>query len=293
MAVVLTGGTGLVGRAVLKALIDAGQDVTAIVRSQESADAVEKAGATAVLGDITDTAWLSRQFAAADGAIHTASPGDASSADFDTAVVNAAVAAYQGTGKPFVHTSGVWVYGAGSDITEHTPFDPPQLTAWRADVEKILLDEESVRGVVVAPAVVYGSGQGLPNLISQPADNGDFPLVGDGTQHWATVSADQLADLYVRAFSHPDARGYYIGANNDHPTVLELAEAAAVAAGSGHVVPESGQDSRDRLFAPLVDALLLDQVVSTATRSRTELGWIPSGASLADEIRNGSYRRHG
>jgi nucleoside-diphosphate-sugar epimerase len=292
MTVVLTGGTGLVGRAVLRALIEAGHEVTAIVRSRESADAVEKDGATSVLGDITDAAWSSRQFAAADGAIHTASPGDATSADFDTAVVNAAVTAYQGSGKPFVHTSGVWVYGAGSGITEDTPFDPPELTAWRTGVERILLDVESVRGVVVAPGVVYGSGQGLPNLVTQPADNGDFPLIGDGAQHWATVSADQLADLYVRAFEHRDARGYYIGVNDDHPTVRELAEAAAGAAGSGAVVPESDQVSRGRLFAPLVDALLLDQVVSTSIRSRTELGWIPSGASLVDEIRDAAYRSH-
>jgi nucleoside-diphosphate-sugar epimerase len=310
--VVLTGGTGLVGSAVLRALIEAGHEVTAIVRSQDSADAVEKAGATSAIGELTDTAWLSAQFAAADGAIHTASPGDATSVDFDTAVVNAAVAAYRGTGKPFVHTGGVWVYGAGAAITEATPFDPPALTAWRADVEKILLDEDSVRGVVIAPAVVYGAGQGLPNLVTQPDDNGDFRLIGDGAQHWATVSADELGDLYVLALVNPDARGYYIGANDDHPTVRDLAEAAAAfaasgtaaagsgaeaaaasgtaaAAASGAVVAESAQDSRDRLFAPLVDALLLDQVVSATSRARTELGWRPAGASLLEEIRSGAY----
>jgi nucleoside-diphosphate-sugar epimerase len=309
--VAMTGGTGLVGSAVLRALIEAGHEVTAIVRSRDSADAVEKAGATSAIGDLTDAAWLSAQFAAADGAIHTASPGDATSVDFDTAVVNAAVAAYRGTGKPFVHTGGVWVYGAGSAITEQTPFDPPALTAWRADVEKILLDEDSVRGVVIAPAVVYGAGQGLPNLVTQRDANGDFRLIGDGAQHWATVGADELSGLYVLAFVNPDARGYYIGANDDHPTVRDLAEAAAAFAGSeaavgsgpaaaaepgadappgsGAVVAESAQDSRDRLFAPLVDALLLDQVVSATSRARTELGWRPSGPSLIEEIRNGAY----
>jgi nucleoside-diphosphate-sugar epimerase len=292
MTVVLTGGTGLVGSAVLRALIEAGHEVTAIVRSQDSGDTVEKAGATAVIGDVTDTTWLSAQLAAADGAIHTASPGDATSADFDTAVLNAAVTAYRGTGKPFVHTGGVWVYGAGSDITEATPFAAPALTAWRADVEKILLDEDSVRGVVVAPAVVYGAGQGLANLVTQPDANGDFRLIGDGAQHWATVSADQLSSLYVLALTNPDAHGYYIGANDDHPTVRDLAEAAAASTGSGTVVAESAQDGRDRLFAPLVDALLLDQVVSAASRARTELGWLPTGPSLVEEIRNGAYASH-
>jgi nucleoside-diphosphate-sugar epimerase len=287
--VMLTGGTGLVGGAVLRALIEAGHEVTAIVRSRDSADTVEKAGATAVIGDLTDTAWLSAQLAAADGAIHTASPGDATSVDFDTAVLDAAVGAYRGTGKPFVHTGGAWVYGSGADLSEDTPFDPPALTAWRAGVERILLDEDSVRGVVVAPAIVYGAGRGLPNLVTQPDPNGEFRLVGDGSQHWGTVSADQLADVYVRALLNPAARGYYIAANDDHPTVRELAEAAATAAGSGTVVAESDDDSRARLFPPLVDALLLDQIISTSSRARTELGWHPSGPSLVEEIRGGAY----
>jgi nucleoside-diphosphate-sugar epimerase len=289
MAVVLTGGTGLVGSAVLRALLAAGHDVTAIVRSDTSATKVSSAGATPVIGDITDTEWLQAQFAAADGAIHTASPGDATSADFDTAVVHAAVSAYSGTGKPFVHTGGVWVYGSGADITEATAKNPPALTAWRPAVEQLLL-EADLRGVVIEPAVVYGGGQGLPALLSTPDDDGNIRLVGDGSQHWATVSADQIAALYVLAYENDDARGYYIGANDEHPTVAELGAAAAAGAGTGDVVPETPQASRDRLFAPLVDALLLDQMVGPDTRSRTELGWRPTGPSLVDELSDGSYR---
>jgi nucleoside-diphosphate-sugar epimerase len=36
-----------------------------------------------VVGDITDTDWLTAQLSGVDGAIHTASPGDASSAAVD------------------------------------------------------------------------------------------------------------------------------------------------------------------------------------------------------------------
>ncbi len=288
MTVVLTGGTGLIGSAVLRALLAAGHEVTAIVRSDASAATVSAAGASAVKGELTNTAWLRDQLAAADGAIHTASPGDATSADFDTAVVAAAVAAYDGTGKPFVHTGGIWVYGSGTDITEDTPFDPPALTSWRTSVEKRLLDTDSLRGVVVEPGIVYGTGQGLPGLLTQPDDAGNFRLIGDGAQHWTTVSAEQIADLYLRAYENPDARGYYIGANDDQPTVRELVEAAAAAAGTGDVIAETADESRGRLFAPLVDALLLDQVAGIG-RARKELGWQPGGAALIEEFRSGSY----
>ena len=48
----------------------------------------------------------------ADGAIHTASPGDATSEDLDSAVVDAVTDAFAGTGKPYLQISGLWIYGA-------------------------------------------------------------------------------------------------------------------------------------------------------------------------------------
>lgn len=285
MSVVLTGGTGLVGSAVLQALVDSGHDVSAIVRSDSSAEAVDAAGATPVLGDLTDADWLQARLAAADGAIHAASPGDATSAEFDRAVAQAAVAAFAGTGKAYVHTGGVWVYGANPDITEDTAFDPPALTAWREEVERLVLGADGVRGVIVVPAVVYGNGQGLPALLSNPDASGDYRLIGDGSQRWATVSADQIGDLYVRAYDNSDARGYYLGANADHPTVRELGETAA---GSGTVVAETIGQSQARLGELLADALLLDQV-ARGDRARSELGWNPTGPSLIEEFRSGSY----
>lgn len=286
MAVVLTGGTGLVGEAVLRALLASGHEVTALVRSDDSAAAVTKTGATtAVVGDITDGAWLRGQVEGSDGFVHTASPGDASSADFDRAVAQAAVAALQGTGKPFVHTGGAWVWGSGTGLREDDAFDAPTLTAWRAEVERLVLDADGVRGVVVAPGVVYGGGAGIPAILTTPDDSGSFRLIGDGTQHWTTVSADQVADLYVRVVEDDSATGYYIGVNDDTPTVREIAEAAASA--GGDVVTETADESRARLGDLFAEALLLDQQVSNAKAKK--LGWAPSGASLVDEARSGSY----
>ena len=67
----------------------------------------------------------------ADGAIHTASPGDATSADLDSAVADAVIDAFAGTGKPYLQISGLWIYGANRSITEESPFDAPALVAWK------------------------------------------------------------------------------------------------------------------------------------------------------------------
>jgi nucleoside-diphosphate-sugar epimerase len=289
MHVLLTGGTGFVGSAVLNALLAEGHDVTAIARSEQSAKVLDAAGATAVIGDITDIAWFTAQLAAVDGAIHTASPNDATSPDFDRAAGTAAVQAYSGTGKPYVHTSGVWVYGSGDDLTEQSPYNAPPITAWREDVAKLVLSAEGARVSIVVPGIVYGGGKGIPNVITSAprTDDGALLLVGDGEQHWATVHADDLADLYVRALTNGLDGAYYLGVSG-HPTVRELGEAAARAVGATGVAADTVENTRARFGEAFADALLLNQYV-TGTRGQTELGWAPHRASLADELEHGSY----
>ena len=54
MKVFLTGATGYIGSAVLRALLANGHVVTAAVRSEEKAAIVREAGAKAVVVDLTD-----------------------------------------------------------------------------------------------------------------------------------------------------------------------------------------------------------------------------------------------
>ncbi len=130
MKVALTGAAGFVGSHVLTELIEHGHQVTALVRDAAHADAVTARGATSAVVDLHDRPTVVRLLSAADGAVHTASPGDATSADIDSAVVDAAIDAYAGTGKPYVQISGTWVYGANPSISEQSPFNAPALVAW-------------------------------------------------------------------------------------------------------------------------------------------------------------------
>ncbi|MCW2530029.1 MAG: NAD-dependent epimerase/dehydratase [Pseudonocardiales bacterium] len=289
MNVFLTGGTGFVGGAVLRALLSHGHQVTALARSEGSAAALSAAGATALIGDITDVRWLSEQLVPVDAAIHTASPGGPDSAAVDTAIATAVARAFAGSGKVYLHTGGIWVYGNNLDISEESPLDPPELTAWRADVEKIALETDGARVVVIVPGIVYGEGKGIPTMIAgAPRDeSGALHLIGDGAQHWTTVHTDDLADLYLLALEDPAADGYLVAANDDRPTVRELTLAAADAAGHVAIVAESNDESRARFGALFADALLLDQ--HSSARKARSLGWEPKSISLAEDLRAGSY----
>lgn len=296
MSVFLTGATGYIGTAVLARLIEEGHDVTALVRSSDKAHIVEAAGATALVGDITDTAMLTRTAAESDGVIHTANTGDKDAGAVDAAVAEAVIAALAGSGKAYVHTGGIWTFGSNPAITEDSIEQPPALTAWRPAIEQRVRAAEGIRGIVVVPAVVYGHGAGLPNLfVNAPRSEGASPalrLIGDGSQHWTTVHVDDLAALYVLAYETASAGAVYIGASGQNPTVRELGEAAAAAASvSGGVEAETPDATRERLGAAFADALLLDQQ-ATGTGGRIDLGWEPNGPSLLEELSTGSYAPH-
>ncbi|GIT79119.1 NAD-dependent epimerase [Leifsonia sp. LS1] len=288
MSILLTGATGYIGTSVLPRLIEEGHSVTALVRDAAKAEIVEAAGATALVGDATDGDLVARAALESDGVIHLAS-----GQDVDPAFIAAVLRGLEGSGKPFVHTGGIWTYGSNDDITEESPAAPPALTAWRGANEAVVLGAAGVRGMVVVPSIVYGHGAGLARVVvDAPRGDGAAPalhLIGDGAQHWATVHVDDLAQLYVLALENGDAGQVYLGAGGANPTVRELGEAAASAAGlAGGVVAETADETSERLGAGLTEALLLDQR-SRGSKARIDLGWEPNGASLLDEIVSGSY----
>lgn len=249
MKVFLTGGTGFIGSAVLAELVGSGHEVVALARSEASAGKVEAAGARAVLGELTDGEVLAREASSADGMIHTASPGDATNAAVDTAVLDAVLPALAGSGKPYLQTAGTWIHGSGDDITEETPFDPPPIVAWRpAVVERVrAAANDGVRSVVISPANVYGYGKGIPTLLSNgPLAGGDEPalLYPGRDQHFSNVYVEDIATLYMLALSEAAPGSYYLGTSGENPSVRDVAVAASKTRGlDGRVEPEAPEDA--------------------------------------------------
>ena len=292
MDVVLTGATGFIGSHVLADLYKHGHEVTALVRDDAQAEAVAARGATPVVVDLYDRPTVARLLGRADGAIHTASPGDATSANLDSAVADAVIDAFGGTGKPYLQISGLWIYGANPAITEASPINAPAMVAWKEPIERRVLGATGMRGVVLVSGVAYGDGGGgIPGLLlgSPRDDAGRLIMLGTGQQHWSTVHAADLADVFRRVLEDESAHGRYVIGNGLNLTVAELTEAAAVAAGAPGAVPGSDGEARGRLGDYFAEVLLLDQGTDAA-RARAELGWHPTHPSLADEFRHGSYR---
>jgi nucleoside-diphosphate-sugar epimerase len=210
----------------------------------------------------------------------------------DSAVVDAVIEAFDGTGNPYLHITGAWVYGDNTQISEESPIDAPAMVSWKETIARRALDATDMRGVVIAPGVAYGdAGGGVPGvLLGSPRDDaGNLIMLGTGQQHWATVHVADLADFFRRALENDSARGHYVIGDGLNPTVAELTEAAAVATGAPGAVPGSDEEARTRLGDYFAEVLLLDQGTDAA-KARADLDWRPTHPGLVDEFRNGSYR---
>lgn len=296
----ITGASGYIGGSLAAALTEAGHDVSGLVRSAESAAALEKRGIATVRGTLDDAAVLSDAVRATDVTVNAAN------ADHRAAAM-AMVEALRGSGKAFIHTSGSSIVGSpacgelvATAFDEDTPFTPSPARAARVAIDKMVRDAvgQGVRSVVIAPSLIYGRGRGLnphsmqvPWLIALAKKSGIAKHIGSGENRWSNVHIDDLVALYLLAIEKPPAGAFYFAENGEN-SMLEICEAinrmlgfgsatqsmtieeAAAEWGEGAAENTMGSNSRVR-----------------AKRARAELGWQPQGPSLIEEIERGCYAR--
>src|ERR1051326_8027575 len=72
MDVFVTGATGVLGRAAIPRLVDAGHRVRGLVRSEQNAALLRHLGVEPAHADLFDTAWLEEPVAGCDAILHLA-----------------------------------------------------------------------------------------------------------------------------------------------------------------------------------------------------------------------------
>jgi nucleoside-diphosphate-sugar epimerase len=288
MKILLTGATGYIGSAVAEALRRAGHEVVGLARSDEAAQRLKAKNIQSVRGDLSDTGTLSAAAREADAVIHTALPHSPEAASIDRNAVEAITAALEGTNKPFIYTSGIWVYGSTGDrvATEETPLNPAPMVAWRPADEQLALGAGSrgVRSCVIRPGIVYGRDGGIiGGMVQEARDKGFVRFVGAGENRWPQVHVEDLAELYVLAMERAPAGTLINAASGESVYVRDVAEAASRAGGAkGNVRAWPLEDARETLGG-YADALALDQQVS-GKRAEELLGWKPAAVSLIEDL---------
>lgn len=289
--VFVTGGTGYIGRSVVRQLVDAGHKVSGLTHRREGLDELRALGATAVPGDVRSPDGWRTEASQADVLIHLAEVAGADRAAADRAAVETMLWAVHREESPrgsvprvVIYTSGCFVLGpAGAEpADESAPLQPPELVAFRPANEQLVLRSSSddVATAVIRPGMVFGGGQGLiGDFFATAVDEGAARYVGDGANRWSPIYREDVARLY-RLVSELRAGGIFHAVDGTATPVSVLARSASTAAGRAgrtHAVPLA--EAR-RSMGALADALVMDQaLVSARTR---ELGWQPEQAPFTE-----------
>jgi nucleoside-diphosphate-sugar epimerase len=290
MRVFITGGSGLIGSAVVAELLDNGHSVLALARSDASAQAVEAAGAQPVRGGLADLDVLRAGAAQADGVIHLAFANDFSSAE---AVVNAVAEesaaidtlgqALVGSDRPFVVCSGTPAApGRPSTEADAIPTEGPVGGRGRSVNGALALASQGVRSSAVRlPRTVHNEGNGgfagmLTRIARQSGVSG-YP--GDGTQRWPAVHALDAAVLFRLALEKAEAGTAW------HAVADEGDQVRDIAAVIGRRLGVPVQPVPAETYGALGPIFAADQPASSA-HTRQALGWEPKHPSLLADLEN-------
>lgn len=275
MRILITGATGYIGSAVAAALARSGHKIAALVRS---ADKLAGKGYEPIVGDLRRHDSFVGAVRSSDAVVHMAFDYSPDGGAADQAAIEAMLRVAHG---PFIYTSGVWVLGntGGKSADERATPNPVPVVAWRPAVEKLVRKFEM--GMVIRPGCVYGGKGGMFANFWKQAEAGAVSIVGDGTNRWAKIHRDDLADLYVKLIDKRPLGMYYHATDGDESTMRQAAEAMLKAAGKEGTVATVPADQARSTLGPLVDGLVLDQRVSSE-KAKRELLWSPKKSFLRD-----------
>jgi dihydroflavonol-4-reductase len=246
--IVVTGGAGLVGRAVVRVLRERGDTVVALVRDPRRAEHLAELGAELVADDLSDITGLTEVLRGADGVIHAAGsyrigiPRSERGAMWDanvgttTRVLDAAEAAgtprivYVSTGNVYGNTRGVTVdetYRRNLDEGFLSWYDETKYGAHEVAEQRIA---GGAPVVIVLPSQVYGPGDrtGFGEQL-QLAHAGKLSYRALVDVRIGLVHADDLAQGIVAALD----RGRIGERYNLSGPAVSLGEAEAIAARLG------------------------------------------------------------
>jgi uncharacterized protein YbjT (DUF2867 family) len=226
--ILLTGGTGFVGRKVAHALRAETRDVRCLVRRPSRAETLSTWGCELVRGDMTDAAALRRAVAGCDVVIHLVAIIAGRQAEFERVMNRATqdlVAAAKDAGvRRFVLMSAL---GVSRETKELTPYFGAK---WEME---LAVKESGLEHVIFRPSFVFGRDGGvLPTFVRQVRWLPVTPVIGDGKRRLQPIWGEDVAAFFAKAVDLPGAanRTYELG-GPDAVTWNELYERIAKAMG--------------------------------------------------------------
>jgi nucleoside-diphosphate-sugar epimerase len=297
---VLTGGTGVIGRAAVAALLEAGHDVVVVTRSASGSALVDRLGATPVRGDVLDLPSLVAAYEDADAVINLATkvpvghralvPGAWRRHDRlrTTGVANVVEAARSAGVRRVVQESVSVLYADQGDewITEQSPVDITPMTEPAAVGESCVQDYAcgSRVGVVLRFGTIVGDDRQTRHWL-RAAASGRSVGIGQPSDWAHVIHTDDLGGAVLAAL-HAPSGVYNVGAEPVQRQHLVQGYADAVSAESGGFMGMWTRWMIGPRLEPLARSLRVSadhfaaQTGWRASRPEFGAGWLQEAAEL-------------
>src|SRR3954453_8985173 len=211
MKILVTGGTGFTGTALVRRLLVEGHSIVALDYKEGLAcDALRSEGAEVVIGSVTDPAAVERSMKGVEFVFHLAAAFrelNVPNSFYDEVNVEGTrivldAARREGVRK-FIYCSTCGVHGnvqhppANEDAPIH-PADYYQRTKYEAE-PLVKREAGDMEVVILRPAAIYGPGD--PErffMIFKRVAKGTFPMFGSGRTLYHPLYIDNLVDSFLR-----------------------------------------------------------------------------------------------
>jgi 2-alkyl-3-oxoalkanoate reductase len=260
MKILVTGGTGFTGSALVRRLLQMGHEVR-VLDNQEGIvlPELQELGAEVVLGSIVDPALVAEATRGCAFVFHVAAAFRQLNVPeqhyYDVNVLGTrhvmAAARQQGVEKVvYCSTQGVHGHIANPPGNEESPIAPAdyyQQTKYEGELVVQEFIQEGMRATILRPTAIYGPGDPERfHMIYRRLSKGPFPMFGRGDTYYHPLYIDNLVDAFICSMEKGDGGTYLIGDEEYFP-IRVLVEKVARA---------MGQEPRIRYFPvlPLVVA---------------------------------------
>ena len=282
--VLITGGTGLIGRRLTELLLERGYFVSYLSRSEEE----NYPGVSVYHWDIKKEAVDPRALDSMDYLVHLAGAGIADERWTDerkkvivesrTESIELLARIMKAQGQrpeAFVSSSAVGYYGADTGDERHTEQSPPgddflaEVTVkWEeaADCVKDL----GVRTVKLRTGVVLSDKGGALPKIAAPARFGLGAPLGDGDQWMSWIHIDDMCRLYIEAIENKNWEGVYNGVAHPPVTNAELTKLISQVLDRPQWIPKVPEFALDLAFGEMAEVVLGSSYVENARLRTTD-----------------------
>jgi nucleoside-diphosphate-sugar epimerase len=244
MKILVTGGTGFTGKALVKRLIDEGHEVVSLdYQEGVKTDEIRAWGATVVIGSVTDPAVVEECMDGVDIVQHLAAAFrelDVPNSYYDEVNVGGTrivlESAFAHRVKKFIYCSTCGVHGnvenpPGNEEAPIAPGDYYQQTKYDAEPLVNEFCKKGMETVILRPSAIYGPGDPERfQMIFKRVNKGTFPMFGSGDTLYHPLYIDNLVDALILSMEPGKGVGeVYLIADKEYVSIETLVRKTAKA----------------------------------------------------------------